>query len=217
MRISTGIAGLDQILNGGLLPGRTYLVHGEPGTGKTTLGLHFLSCDPDSGLLITFSQTADRIRDDAASLGLNLANLTILDFTPSAETFSAMQIYDIFSPSEVEREPLSRQIAKVVEEKTPKRIFVDSFGFFRSLASDTFQHRRLAQSFFRFATMRGATLLIASEERECARDVDGVILLSSGAEGRSVRVTKLRGSDFHAGTHPMRLSSEGLNVPLSAA
>src|SRR5215813_8926000 len=103
MRISTGIAGLDHILHGGLLPGRSYLVHGEPGTGKTTLGLHFLSRDPASSLLITFSQTADRIRDDATSLNLNLANVTTLDFTPSAEAFSAMQTYDIFSPSEVER------------------------------------------------------------------------------------------------------------------
>ena len=217
MRISTGISGLDHILHGGLLPGRTYLVHGEPGTGKTTLGLHFLSCDPSSGLLITFSQPDERIRSDAASLSLDLANLSILDFTPSASTFAEMQIYDIFSPSEVERDPLTRQISQVIEEKAPKRIFVDSFGSFRSLAADAFQQRRLAQSFFRFATMRGSTLLIASEEKECARDVDGVILLTSGAEGRSVRVTKLRGSDFHDGTHPMRLSSEGLDIPVNAA
>src|SRR5215468_10899268 len=214
MRISTGISGLDHILHGGLLPGRTYLVHGEPGTGKTTLGLHFLSCEPSSGLLISFSQPAERIRSDAASLSLDLANLTILDFTPSATTFAETQIYDIFSPSEVERDPLTRQISKVIEEKAPKRIFVDSFGSFRSLAADAFQQRRLAQSFFRFATMRGSTLLIASEEKECARDVDGVILLTSGTEGRSVRVTKLRGSDFHDGTHPMRLSSEGLDIPV---
>src|SRR5215467_8798068 len=174
MRISTGIAGLDHILHGGLLPGRTYLVAGEPGTGKTTLGLHFLSCDHDSSLLISFCQ-------------------------------------------KVEREPLSRQISTAIEEKKPKRIFIDSFGSFRSLATDAFQHRRLAQSFFRFATMRGGTLLIASEEKDCARDVDGVILLASGPEGRSVRVTKLRGSDFHAETYAMRLSSEGLDISLSAA
>jgi len=42
-RLSTGILGLDQILHGGLIPGRAYLVRGRPGTGKTTLGLHFLA------------------------------------------------------------------------------------------------------------------------------------------------------------------------------
>jgi circadian clock protein KaiC len=217
MRISTGIPGLDQILHGGLLPARTYLVYGEPGTGKTTLGLHFLSCDPATSLFISFNQTAERIRCDAESLKLDIANLAILDFMPPAETFAEMQIYDIFSPAEVEREPLSRQISTVIEDKNPKRIFIDGFGSFRSLASDAFQHRRLAQSFFRFATMRGGTLLIASEEKDCARDVDGVILLVSGPEGRSVRVTKLRGSDFHAATYPMRLSSEGLDISLSVA
>ncbi|MDF2693591.1 MAG: putative circadian clock protein KaiC, partial [Labilithrix sp.] len=42
-RLSTGVAGLDEALHGGLLPGRTYVVRGGPGTGKTILGLHFLT------------------------------------------------------------------------------------------------------------------------------------------------------------------------------
>lgn len=216
MRISTGIPGLDYILHGGLLPGRAYLVHGEPGTGKTTLGLHFLSTD-EGGLLITFGQSADHIRNDAISLGLNIDKMNMLDLTPPPETFAEMQDYDIFSPAEVEREPISRLISKTIEETNPQRIFVDSFGHFRNLSTDAFHHRRLAQSFFRFATKRGATLIVGSDERECARDVDGVIELEFSPEGRTIRVTKFRGSDFHAGHHPMRLTSAGLQVPLSAA
>jgi circadian clock protein KaiC len=217
MRISTGISGLDFVLRGGFMPGRAYLVHGEPGTGKTTLGLHFLSIEPASSLLITFAQAVDLIRSDAASLGLNINELPVLDFSPPPETFSQVQTYDIFSPAEVEREPISRRISKTIEESKPKRIFVDSFGYFLNLATDAFQRRRLAQSFFRFATKRGATLIVAADERDCARDVDGVIHLESGPEGRFLRVTKFRGSDFQAGQHPMRLTSEGLQVPLSAA
>ena len=82
-----------------------------------------------SGFLITFSQTADRIRADAASLGLNIASVTILDLTPPAETFSEMESYDIFSAAEVEREPISRQSPKLSRKRNPSRIFVDSFGF----------------------------------------------------------------------------------------
>ncbi len=41
-RVSTGVAGLDTVLNGGLLPQAAYLLKGQPGTGKTTLGLHLL-------------------------------------------------------------------------------------------------------------------------------------------------------------------------------
>ena len=40
-RLQTGIAGLDDILNGGLPQGHLYLVEGNPGTGKTTLALQF--------------------------------------------------------------------------------------------------------------------------------------------------------------------------------
>jgi len=216
MRVSTGIQGLDYILRGGLLPGRAYLFHGEPGTGKTTLGLHFLSAG-DAGLLITFGQSADRLYADASSLGLNLNNVTILDLSPPPDTFAKMETYDIFSPAEVEREPVGRLISEAIAEKNPKRIFVDSFGQFRSLAPDEFHHRRLAQSFFRFATELGATLVVASTETDCARDVDGVISLVFSDKGRSLRVTKCRGSDFHAGHYPIHLTGAGLQVPLSAA
>lgn len=216
-RISTGVPGLDQILRGGLLAGRVYLVHGESGTGKTTLGLHFLSAGAGDALLITFGQPAERIRSDAAGMGLNIQKVTILDFTPPPETFAEMQSYDIFSPSEVEREPVTEQISKAIQEKKPKRIVVDGFSFFKSLAGDAFQQRRLLQSFFRFATANNATLIIVSDEHSCARDVDAIIHLESGEDGRTIRVEKFRGSDFQAGYHPMRLGGEGLHVPLSAA
>src|SRR6185295_3319049 len=115
VRVPTGIAGLDYILRGGLLAGRVYLVYGEPGTGKTTLGLHFLSSGPagpsepsgDGGLLITFAQTAEHLRSDANALGLNIENVTILDLTPPPETFAEMQTYDVFSPGDVERGQIS--------------------------------------------------------------------------------------------------------------
>ena len=215
MRISTGIDGLDYILRGGLFPGRTYLVHGEPGTGKTTLGLHFLAAG-EAGLLITFGQSAEHIRADATSLGLKIGQITMLDLTPPPELFSEVQTYDIFSPAEVEREPISQQIGKSIEELTPQRIFIDSFEHFGNLGADAFHRRRLAQSFFRFATRRGGTLIIGSEDGECARDVDGVIELEFSHDGRSIRVTKFRGSDFYAGYHPMRLTGTGVQIFLSA-
>ena len=216
MRISTGVPGLDDILKGGLLPGRVYLVHGKPGTGKRTLGLHFLST-AEAGLFITLDQSAEHVRCDAGSLGLNISAVSILDLTPTPEMFSEMKTYDIFSPFEVEREPITRQMAKVFEEVNPKRIFVDGFGMFRHLSSDALVHSRLAQSFFRFATGQGGTLIVASEDSECARYVDGVIELKFSDEGRSVQVTKFRGSDFREGRHPMRLSNSGLQISLNAA
>jgi circadian clock protein KaiC len=178
--------------------------------------LHFLAIGED-GLLITFGQSADHIRADAASLGMNIDSVTILDLTPTPETFSATQTYDIFSPFEVEREPISQQMSEALDRLNPHRIFVDSFGMFRNLAPDEFHHSRLAQSFFRFATRRGGTLIVSSVDNECARYVDGVIELEFSHEGRAVRVTKFRGSDFLPGYHPMRLTGSGLQIPQSAA
>jgi len=219
-RVSSGIAGLDRILLGGLIPQRAYLVHGPPGAGKTTLGMHFLAAGASAGehpLLITFGQPENHVRADAASIGLNIDGVHILDLTPTPETFCETEIYDIFSPAEVERESITAQISKAIRDVKPSRVFVDSFGQIRNLATDAFHHRRLAQSFFRFAAEQGATLIVASHERDCARDVDGVIHLECVRERRTLRILKFRGSDFQAGHHAMRLTSSGIEVPPAAA
>ena len=82
---------------------------------------------------------------------------------------------------------------------------------------DDFHHRRLVQSFFRFATLQGATVIAASDEGEYARDVDGVIQLEFAQLNRTIRIVKFRGSDFQAGSHPMHLTGSGLKIPLTAA
>lgn len=63
-RVSTGVAGLDGILRGGLTPARMYLLEGSPGTGKTTFGLRFLMSgaqDGEAGLYITPSETSSEL------------------------------------------------------------------------------------------------------------------------------------------------------------
>src|SRR5207237_9428485 len=112
MRVSTGIQGLDDILLGGLIPHRAYSVYGEPGAGKTTLGLHFLSAAAsisETALMIAFDQPEDHVRADAASIGLNIDAVKILDLTPPPEIFMQNQTYDIFSPAEVESEPVTSE------------------------------------------------------------------------------------------------------------
>ena len=219
-RLSTGIEGLDQILHGGLVAGRVYLVHGQSGTGKTTLGFHFLAAGdpkPGSNLLITFDQPENHLRSDARTLGLSIDHAVVLDLTPTPETFSAMQSYDIFSPAEIEREPMTAEIAKAIRDTHVQRIFVDGFDHFRQLATDAFNYRRLIQSFFRFATHDGATVLVASESRDCLGDADAVINLGVQDSGRNIRVLKYRGSDFQPGNHSMRLAAHGIQVFPNAA
>lgn len=221
VRLSTGIAGLDEILHAGLIPGRAYLVRGGPGTGKTTLGLHFLTAGQSSHekpLFITLGETEEQIRRNAETVGFDLEGITFLDLSPSSTFFTEVQSYDIFSPAEVEREPVTQKILEQVEALKPQRVFLDAMTQFRYLSADTFQFRRQSLSFLRFLVEQGATVLFTSEGSEEAPDddlqfmSDGVIHLDFSPEGRTISIIKLRGSDFRSGLHAMKLAGTGMEV-----
>src|SRR4026209_3053666 len=82
---ATGIAGLDDILNGGLARGRLYLVEGVPGSGKTTLAMQFLIDGAKRGekvLYITLSETRDELETVAQSHGWDLSGISIRELLP---------------------------------------------------------------------------------------------------------------------------------------
>jgi circadian clock protein KaiC len=75
LRLSTGIAGLDDILHGGLAKGFLYLIEGDPGAGKTTLALQFLierANQGEKGLYISFGQMKSELRHVGASHGFEM-------------------------------------------------------------------------------------------------------------------------------------------------
>ena len=220
-RLSTGIVGFDEILNGGFIPKRAYLVRGGPGCGKTILGLHFLSAgiaNDESSLYITLGEPADQIKANGAMLGLDTEAMHFLDLSPSADFFTEVQTYDIFSPAEVEREPTTQRIIESVESLKPKRVLIDSMTQLRYLCTDDFQFRKQVLSFIRFLLNAGATVVFTSESSPEAPDddlqfiSDGVIHLHNSSEGRNISVTKFRGSDFLAGLHSLRVTSQGIRV-----
>ncbi len=220
-RVSTGIVGLDEVLNGGLIPGRAYLVRGGPGTGKTTLGFHFLTAGSVNGetvLFISLGEPEEQIRANAACQGFDLRGVHFLDLSPTPEFFAEVETYDIFSPAEVEREPTTRRIVETVRALKPSRVFIDSMTQFRYLSTDPFQFRKQALSFLRFLTEQGATVVFTSESSLEAPDedlqflADGVIELEFVDMERHVRVRKYRGSDFRAGEHALRLTERGMEV-----
>ncbi|MCS6827491.1 MAG: AAA family ATPase [Caldilinea sp.] len=220
-RLSTGVAGLDEVLDGGLLPGRTYLVRGGPGVGKTTLGLHFLAAGARQGekaLFISLEESEAALRQNGAGMGIDLTDVAFLDLSPGAEYFAEVQSYDIFTPAEVERTPLTQRIVAAVEGIRPTRVFLDPITQFRYLSTDVFQFRKQVLSFLRFLTEHGATVLFTSESSAAMPDddlqfmADGVIRLAFGEHGRSLAVTKFRGSSFLGGSHAMKLNAQGISV-----
>lgn len=77
-KVPTQIAGLDEILEGGLPRGRTSLACGGPGSGKTVLGLEFIcrgAMAGDPGIFVTFEERAEAVRMNARSMGWDLAAL----------------------------------------------------------------------------------------------------------------------------------------------
>lgn len=220
-RVSTGVQGLDEVLYGGLIPQRAYLVRGGPGSGKTTLGLHFLTDGArkeESSLFITLGEPQGELRANASALGFDLTNVHFLDLSPNAAFFAEMQTYDIFSPAEVEREPVTQQILEQIEKLQPQRVFVDSMTQFRYLSTDAFQFRKQVLSLLRFLVEHGATICFTSEGSTAIPDddlqfmADGVINLQYLADNRTISISKLRGSDFRAGAHAMRLTKGGMDV-----
>ncbi len=224
-RIGSGVSGLDEILHGGFLSGRAYLVSGAPGTGKTIFGLHFLTPEQTegAGLFVSFTETEDHLRHDAGTLGIDMSGTAFLDLTAEADVFSEIQSYDIFSPVEVEREPVAKAMRAKIEQIRPSRIFVDGFPDLRMISADMFHFLRMVQSFFRFAASRGSTVLVSAAEGLTGMDValqstaDGVIRLAGRRPARSLEVLKMRGGDFRAGRHPMRITSSGIEILSEAA
>ncbi|HEY9808091.1 MAG TPA: ATPase domain-containing protein [Halomicronema sp.] len=220
-RLSTGIIGLDEILYGGLIPNRAYLVRGGPGAGKTTLGLHFLAAGvkaDEKTLYITMGEPADQIRSNAEYLGFEAKNIEFLDLSPSSEFFTEIQTYDLFSPAEVEREPTTQKIIETVAALRPNRVFLDAMTQFRYLSNDPFQFRKQVLSFMRFLLENNATVLSTSEGTDNAPDddlqfmSDGVIHLNNTPQGRTIHISKFRGSDFRGGHHTVRLTGKGMEI-----
>jgi circadian clock protein KaiC len=220
-RISTGVPGLDEVLSGGLLPQRAYLVRGMPGAGKTTLGLHFLTAGAqrdEKALFINMGETEQQIRVNAERSGFDLTNVHFLDLSPSAELFSEIQTYDVFSPADVEREPMTNRITEEIETLKPQRVFLDAMTHFRYLSPDTFQFRRQVLSFLRFLVQNGATVLFTSESGSLDPDEDlqymsdGILELKREGSKRTLQITKFRGSDFRSDEHSIRLGQQGMEV-----
>lgn len=105
-RLSMGVRELKELLGGGLLPDRAYLVRGEPDTGKTTLAMHCVSSAADRGtaaLIIMFGETEEHLSSDAESIATDQEGVTVLDLSPTSTSFTTSSCNRVFPADEVER------------------------------------------------------------------------------------------------------------------
>ncbi|HMN30972.1 MAG TPA: ATPase domain-containing protein, partial [Caldilineaceae bacterium] len=143
-RAATGIAGLDELLGGGLPRTHLYLVQGAPGTGKTTLGLQFLLAgvhQGESALYFTMAETSEELQQVADSHGWSLESSLIRELSVISVTQAELQ-QTIFPPSEIELDELFEVIFHQLQQRRPQRVVFDPITEIRVLAASSLRYRR---------------------------------------------------------------------------
>lgn len=225
-RIKTGIPGLDNILGGGLPQGHFYLIEGDPGAGKTTIGLQFLLAGLQKGekcLFITLSESKEELLGVAMSHGWSIEQIPILDMTPADRDLQPQAQYTVFHPSEMELADTAGTVLKQADEIKPDRVVFDSLSEFRLLARDQLRYRRQILALKRHFTGHNSTALLLDDRTGGEQDLQlqsiahGVITMETlkpdfGATRRRLRLVKLRGSAFREGFHDYTIETGGIRV-----
>ncbi len=223
-RSKTGVPGLDDILLGGLISSRLYLVDGDPGAGKTTLSLQFLLEGVRAGercLYITLSETKEELTSGAASHGWSLAGIEIVELVAEVKDLDGESRVTMYHPSETELNETTAKVLAAVERTNPDRVVFDSLSELRLLAQSSLRYRRQILALKQFFVGRNCTVLLLDDRTSEGSDLQlqsiahGVISLEQlapiyGAERRRLRVLKFRGTSFRGGFHDFAIREEGL-------
>jgi circadian clock protein KaiC len=225
--VRTGIAGLDDIVGGGLPRNRMYLLQGDPGAGKTTLALQFLREGVRVGeraLYVTLSETPEELEAVARCHGWTLEGIHVHPMGVG-DTRSLVDEEDntLYAPGEVELGERMTALLDVVDAHRPARIVLDSCTELRLLAQSPLRFRRQVLALKEDLVRRDCTIVLIDNPVTTGGDpllqslVHGVIVLEQialtyGAERRRLRVNKLRQTRFRGGYHDMAIRTGGLEV-----
>ncbi len=184
MRKKTGIAGFDELIQGGLVENRVYLVSGPPGSGKTTFGTQFLTYGAtvgELGLYVTLSESPQNIVSDMSNYTLNvptlikLKKLFFLDLGPTLEYGYGEELHSVITPAydemaepAPETEPPSpyivyKEINNFVKQYQIQRVTIDSVSAIRFTTHDHSQEEKELGRFIRNLRKLGCTTVLLSE------------------------------------------------------
>ena len=234
-KLETGIIGFDLVGYGGLPKGRTTLVAGSAGSGKTVFAAQFLTAGiqnaDEFGVFVTFEESAQDIRENLMSLGWDISALekqkkwTFVDASPQVgEQTVEVGGYDLSA--------LLARIESAVKAVGAKRVSMDSLGAIFSRFNDRNAIRgelyRIAQALKKM----GVTCIMTAERNQEYGDIsrtgveefvaDNVIILRNVLEDekrrRTIEILKFRGTTHQKGEYPFTIIPEEgfVVIPLSA-
>ena len=227
----TGIPGFDEISDGGLPKGRTSIVCGGPGCGKTMFGIEFLVRGAleynEPGVLMAFEETPEDIAQNVASLGFDIQELAnkkklFLDYV-------SVEPREIQETGDYDLEGLFIRLQSAIEAVGARRVMFDTveaiFSGFANTAILRAEFRRL----FRWLKERGLTTVVTAERGEGALTRHGleeyvsdcVIVLDHRVKdqisARRLRIVKYRGTKHGADEYPFLIDERGMSIlPLTS-
>jgi len=224
---TTGVAGLDIILNGGLSAHHAYLVYGEPGTGKTTLAMQFMLAGvarQEKCLFLRMMLPSEEIEMMSTEHGWSLDGICMHTLGVQTVDQQIQNQQSVFYHTEVEMHETIIQTCALIKDMQPQRIVFDPISQLRYLSESSTQYQR--QMITLIATMAevGATVLFTSDigdnSNKCLgiRNLfNGLINLrhqstSYGGERRLLQVDKMRARAYAGGWHDFKIRKGGLQV-----
>jgi circadian clock protein KaiC len=229
----TGITGFDEITGGGLPRGRTTLLTGGPGSGKTLFGLRFLvhgarDCK-EPGIFVAFEESTKRIIANADNFGWNLPelqrkNLFFLDAQPTP---------DLIQSGTFDLSGMLAVLGAQMKAMGARRIVFDALDIVLALLDDPAARRREVYRLHEWLLANELTGLITAkadvEDEVNSRGqqpfsfmqfmVDCSVVLnhrvSLGVSQRNLRVQKYRGSGFDENESPFVIGKGGFDVALA--
>ncbi|VVB53470.1 Circadian clock protein kinase KaiC [uncultured archaeon] len=224
-KISTGVPGLDEMLQGGLVEGRPYAVTGGPGSGKTIFGMQFLMegvKNNERGLYIALEEQSKELKENMSVFGWDLRRIKIVDTTQETESgLWTIKTDTIVSRPEFTLKNLLSVMQENVETLKPSRIVVDSITTIRMLYKEQTDSRKELLALMNFLTRTGTTSLLTVESRNDENTMEeflaaGVIRLhrieKRGERVYAVSVEKMRGTNFDHHVRPFKVTDKGMTV-----
>lgn len=226
-KCSSGVPGLDDILNGGLPRNCLHLIEGTPGVGKTTLALQFLLDGVAQGekcLYVTLSETKQELEAVTDSHGWDIRGIEVIELSAIENLIGEGKgPSTLFHSADIELTQLTRTLTETIRRVRPTRVVLDSLSEMRLMAQGPLRYRREILTLKQSLSNLGCTVLLLDDRSSEGGDVQvhsivhgaltlNVAPLKFGIFRRSLAVTKMRGVKFREGNHDYIIERGGLRV-----